>query len=455
MFKYTRDMSSGSRCLSCGIAERSVFIAGDIEGVTYKDLDEWLRNICTFEFIHILKNQSDGYGHVHFKSEELASQFYYAMSGRSFFTPYSLGKVRFSEATHYRSKKKSGVYKACRQHQGSHYKRGCRQHQGSHCEHGCRQHQGMAVGNTKGPAAGHPGHVGEEGHSIEEDHFAAGSTTTNRPTHAERESHSIEKVVAAAGCLFHGEGRGHSTQKLTEDIDWSALKERTELNLMTSISHAAGSPPTDRPAHAERESHSIEKVIAAADCSVHAEGRVRSTQKLTKGVEWNALKEHTGLNVTSTSQRLHQNDNIPNTDIVPQTLIPSNGNFDKSSSNEPEPQPSPRKKRRIEDEDEDDDEPEPLTNIHPSKGSLEVAIVDDDDRVLLISGGFSKPTVSSKCIISKRIIGQLPRQFIVNIQLPDRVDTHSDIVMEIEHGVTTLVLKKAAIEPIKKILRVA
>ncbi|RUS25682.1 hypothetical protein BC938DRAFT_471797 [Jimgerdemannia flammicorona] len=245
---------------------------------------------------------------------------------------------------------------------------------------------------------------------------------------------------------------------------------------MTSISHAAGSPPTDRPAHAERESRSIEKVIAAADCSVHAEGRVRSTQKLIKGVEWNALKEHTGLNVTSTSQRLHQNDNIPNTDIVPQTLIPSNGNVDKSSSNEPEPQPSPRKKRRIEDEDEDDDEPEPLqcvglfyevyedkqtftvilyTPSIASKDSLEVAIVDDDDRVLLISGGFSKPTVSSKCIISKRIIGQLPRQFIVNIQLPDRVDTHSDIVMEIEHGVTTLVLKKAAIEPIKKILRVA
>ncbi|RUS25681.1 hypothetical protein BC938DRAFT_471796 [Jimgerdemannia flammicorona] len=215
MFKYTRDMSSGSRCLSCGIAERSVFIAGDIEGVTYKDLDEWLRNICTFEFIHILKNQSNGYGHVHFKSEELASQFYYAMSGRSFFTPYSLGKghttnVAVGNTKGHTANMAVGNTKG---HTESNIMT-----RTSQLNKAKQIFSSMAVGNTKGPAAGHPGHVGEEGHSIEEDHFAAGSTTTNRPTHAERESHSIEKVVAAAGCLFHGEGRGRSTQKLTEDI---------------------------------------------------------------------------------------------------------------------------------------------------------------------------------------------------------------------------------------------
>uniref|UniRef100_A0A1D1Z0J9 17. class II heat shock protein n=2 Tax=Anthurium amnicola TaxID=1678845 RepID=A0A1D1Z0J9_9ARAE len=86
--------SYNSSC--CGWPRRSVLMAGEIAGVTAKQLDMWLSTVTPVRFVHIIKRTEKSYGHIHFGSHTLASEFYNAMNQTTF--KFGCRKVCFSAA---------------------------------------------------------------------------------------------------------------------------------------------------------------------------------------------------------------------------------------------------------------------------------------------------------------------------------------------------------------------
>ncbi|CAG8646587.1 10848_t:CDS:2 [Paraglomus brasilianum] len=78
----------------CGQLQCSVLVAGEIAGVTAKQLDTWLSTVTPVRFIHIIKKTEKSYGHIHFGSHALASEFYNAMNQTTF--KFGCRNVRFS-----------------------------------------------------------------------------------------------------------------------------------------------------------------------------------------------------------------------------------------------------------------------------------------------------------------------------------------------------------------------
>jgi len=94
--------STPTRCISCGNPRHSVFIGGELLGVTYGVLENWFKDFTPIKFTHILKEQKRGFGHVHFHSEEDAGTFYYDISeGKRFTGPNGI-TIRFRAAVEYK-----------------------------------------------------------------------------------------------------------------------------------------------------------------------------------------------------------------------------------------------------------------------------------------------------------------------------------------------------------------
>ncbi|RUO96720.1 hypothetical protein BC936DRAFT_141563, partial [Jimgerdemannia flammicorona] len=60
----------------CGINVLSVMFGG-AKNISNVDMEEWLKTTFNIEFYHTIKRTVFGYGHIHFKTEREASQFFY------------------------------------------------------------------------------------------------------------------------------------------------------------------------------------------------------------------------------------------------------------------------------------------------------------------------------------------------------------------------------------------
>jgi len=65
----------------CSNPDLSVLIAGDIEGLSFHFIDEWIKSKTELPFEHVMKRHSNGFGHIHFATKADASAFYDVMKG--------------------------------------------------------------------------------------------------------------------------------------------------------------------------------------------------------------------------------------------------------------------------------------------------------------------------------------------------------------------------------------
>ncbi|CAB4409924.1 unnamed protein product [Rhizophagus irregularis] len=72
--------------LCCTKPELTVYMSGTIKNASNENLKDWLRKIVSppICFEYIAKRDPNIWGHVHFRTHDFASKFYYAMEGKTF-----------------------------------------------------------------------------------------------------------------------------------------------------------------------------------------------------------------------------------------------------------------------------------------------------------------------------------------------------------------------------------
>ena len=110
VFFIFTDSPPYTKRLCCTKPELTVYMSGTIKNASNGDLEDWLRKIVSppICFEHIVKRDPNMWGHVHFRTHDFASKFYYAMEGKTFsgkLKDSTQFEVRFSKATYYKSGK--------------------------------------------------------------------------------------------------------------------------------------------------------------------------------------------------------------------------------------------------------------------------------------------------------------------------------------------------------------
>ncbi|RIA83437.1 hypothetical protein C1645_462715 [Glomus cerebriforme] len=73
--------------ICCSNPQQSVLIGGDLENVYAEAIEKWLKVNSPVKFIHVVKAFNDGYGFVHFFSDQDAGCFFHAMQNKTFNGP--------------------------------------------------------------------------------------------------------------------------------------------------------------------------------------------------------------------------------------------------------------------------------------------------------------------------------------------------------------------------------
>ncbi|RIA82196.1 hypothetical protein C1645_788835 [Glomus cerebriforme] len=79
--------SSEYRSECCWKSQQSVLVAGEINHISNKAIEKWLKVNSPVDFVHVIKKINNCYGHVHFYSSEHASLFFHKMQKKRFEGP--------------------------------------------------------------------------------------------------------------------------------------------------------------------------------------------------------------------------------------------------------------------------------------------------------------------------------------------------------------------------------
>ncbi|GBC22991.2 hypothetical protein GLOIN_2v1782827 [Rhizophagus irregularis DAOM 181602=DAOM 197198] len=60
----------------CRKPECSIMCSGNLQGITKKELEIWLKSATTISFVHIIKQIHNSYGHIHFNTSLEAGSFF-------------------------------------------------------------------------------------------------------------------------------------------------------------------------------------------------------------------------------------------------------------------------------------------------------------------------------------------------------------------------------------------
>ncbi|PKY50553.1 hypothetical protein RhiirA4_467085 [Rhizophagus irregularis] len=104
VYNFNFTITDSNKRMCCGKAELSVLIAGAIVNISNTELELWLREATSLPYEHIVKKIEKGWGHVHFRTFDDASKFFYEMKERNFTGPNNC-VIKFSASMYFKTRK--------------------------------------------------------------------------------------------------------------------------------------------------------------------------------------------------------------------------------------------------------------------------------------------------------------------------------------------------------------
>ncbi|CAB4442686.1 unnamed protein product [Rhizophagus irregularis] len=104
VYNFNFTIADSNKRMCCGKAELSVLIAGAIVNISNTELELWLREATSLPYEHIVKKIEKGWGHVHFRTYDDASKFFYEMKERNFTGPNNC-VIKFSASMYFKTRK--------------------------------------------------------------------------------------------------------------------------------------------------------------------------------------------------------------------------------------------------------------------------------------------------------------------------------------------------------------